>query len=79
MRHPGKETTLPGCWLQVEDRKMLRLAVTAICLCAFCLTLGCGPSSKDKDPNPDLPHSKEGPPKRGGAPGGDGGPKKAAK
>lgn len=49
---------------------MLRLAVTALSLCAFCLALGCGGnSSKDKDPNPSLEYNKEGPPKRSGVQG----------
>jgi len=47
---------------------MFRWAVTAFCLGAFCLCLGCG-NKKDKDPNPSLEYSKEGPPKRNGVPG----------
>jgi hypothetical protein len=48
---------------------MLRRAVVVACLCAFGLSLGCGANS-EKANNPDnLPYSKEGPPKRDGAPG----------
>jgi hypothetical protein len=51
---------------EVEDRLMFRWVVTAFCLGAFCLCLGCG-TKKDHDPNPDLPYSKDVAPDRGGA------------
>jgi hypothetical protein len=44
---------------------MLRKVVLTVCLALFLVALGCGPSSKDRDPNPSLEYSKEGPPKRG--------------
>lgn len=60
----------PGYESNLEECSMLRRAVLALCVCAYglCLT-GCG-SSEDKAANPNnLPYSKEGPPKRNGAPG----------
>jgi hypothetical protein len=47
---------------------MLRWTATVLCLGALCLCFGCGDAEKDKNPNPDLQYSKEGPPKRGGIP-----------
>jgi len=46
---------------------MLRRTAISLCLVAFCLSIGCG-EDKNKNPNPDLEYSKEGPPKRGGVP-----------
>lgn len=50
---------------------MIRRATIAFCLCAYCLSFGCGEGSadKDKNPNPKLEYSTEGPPKREGAKG----------
>jgi hypothetical protein len=50
---------------------MIRRAILAVCVCAFGLSLaGCGGGGDDKANNPSgLEYSKEGPPKRDGAPG----------
>jgi len=47
---------------------MLRRAVLAVCLCAFCLSLGCD-SNATKPTNPNnLEYGQQPPPKREGAP-----------
>lgn len=48
---------------------MWRRVLIVVCAGAFCLSLGCG-GEKEKNTNPNnLEYSKEGPPKRNGAPG----------
>jgi len=48
---------------------MVRRGLTALCLCAFVLSLGCSSGGGSDKPNPsNLEYGKEGPPKRGDIP-----------
>jgi hypothetical protein len=59
-------TSVVGVSVFAENDPMMRRAILAGFLTAFCLALGCeGGNSKDTNPN-NLAYSKDGPPKRDG-------------